>query len=133
VIDERIALPKERAPEQYVAWGPNSLLKLLDEGMAGVHAENIAHQTPGKGNAKPFEQWSVDEVCRLIKSIVGVGYAEAADVIKEIGINGKYFADMLRNSDEDLTKSIANDGLGFKKLQIKVVKAKIEESQAAES
>jgi len=44
VIDERIALPKERAPEQYVAWGPNSLLKLLDEGMAGVHAENIAHQ-----------------------------------------------------------------------------------------
>ena len=54
-------------------------------------------------------------------------------MIKEIGINGKYFADMLRNSDEDLTKSIANDGLGFKKLQIKVVKAKIEESQAAES
>jgi hypothetical protein len=133
VIDERIALPKERAPEQYVAWGPNSLLKLLDEDMAGVHAENIAKQTLGKGKAKPFEQWSVDEVCRLIKSIDGVGYAEAADVIKEIGIDGKYFASMLRNSDEDLTKSIANDGLGFKKLQLKVLKAKIEESQAAES
>jgi hypothetical protein len=90
-------------------------------------------QTPGKGKAKPFEEWSVDEVCKLIKSIDGVGYAEAADVVKEMGIDGKYFADMLRNSDEDLTKSIANDGLGFKKLQIKVVKAKIEESQAAES
>jgi hypothetical protein len=32
-----------------------------------------------------------------------------------------------------LTKSIADDGLGFKKMQLKVVKAKIEESQAAES
>jgi hypothetical protein len=90
-------------------------------------------QTPGKGTAKPFEQWSVDEVCRLIKSIDGVGYAEAADVVKEIGINGKYFADMLRNNDEDLTKCIADDGLGLKKLQLKLLKAKIQESQAAES
>ncbi len=90
-------------------------------------------QTPGKGKAKPFEQWSVEEVCRLIKSIDGVGYAEAADAVKGNGIDGKYFADMLRNNDEDLTKSIADDGLGFKKLQLKVVKAKIEESQAAES
>jgi hypothetical protein len=85
-------------------------------------------QTPGKGKAKPFEQWSVDEVCRLLKSIDGVGYAEAADVVKEIGINSKYFADMLRNNDEDLTKCIADDGLGFKKLQLKLLKAKIEES-----
>ena len=90
-------------------------------------------QTPGKGKAKPFEQWSADEVCRLIKSIDGVGYAEAADVVKEIGINGKYFADMLRTNDEDLTKSIADDGLGFKKLQLKIVKAKIEEIQDADS
>ena len=116
MIDERIALPKERAPEQYVAWGPNSLLKLLDEGMAGVHAENIAHQTPGKGKAKPFEEWSADEVFRLIKCIDGVGYAEAADVVKEIGINGQHFAEMLRDNDEDLTKSIADDGLGFSEL-----------------
>jgi serine/threonine protein kinase len=90
-------------------------------------------QTPSKGKAKPFEQWSVDEVYRLVKSIDGVGYAEAAAVVKDIGIDGKYFADMLRNNDEDLTKCIADDGLGFKKLQLKVVKAKIEESQAAES
>jgi hypothetical protein len=29
VIDERIALPKERAPEQYVAWGHHGYLKLF--------------------------------------------------------------------------------------------------------
>ncbi len=34
VINERIALPKERAPEQYVPWGHNGLLKLFEkEGM----------------------------------------------------------------------------------------------------
>jgi hypothetical protein len=27
VIDERIALPKERAPDQYVSWGQNGHLK----------------------------------------------------------------------------------------------------------
>ena len=31
VIDERIALPKERAPEQYVPWGYNGLLKLFEK------------------------------------------------------------------------------------------------------
>jgi hypothetical protein len=102
------------------------------EGRGGGRKDD-GPQTPGKGKAKPFEQWSVDEVSRLIKSIDGVGYAEAADVVKEIGINGKYFADMLRNNDEDLTKSIADEGLGFKNLQLKLVKAKIAESQAAES
>jgi len=90
-------------------------------------------QTPGKGKSKPFEEWSVDEVCRLIKSIDGVGYAEAADVVKEIGINGKRFAKMLRTNDEDLTKSIADDGLGFKKLQLKVLKDEIEEIQDGDS
>jgi len=90
-------------------------------------------QTPGKGKAKPFEQWSADDVCRLIKSIDGVGYAEAADVVKDIGINGKLLADMLRDNDEDLTKSITDGGLGFKKLQLKIVKAKIEEIQDADS
>ena len=31
MIDERIALPKERAPEQYVPWGYNGLLKLFEK------------------------------------------------------------------------------------------------------
>ena len=30
VIDERVASPIERAPEQYVAWGPSSVLELVD-------------------------------------------------------------------------------------------------------
>jgi hypothetical protein len=90
-------------------------------------------QTPGKGKAKPFEEWSADEVFRLIKSIDGVGYAEAADVVKENGINGKHFAKMLRTNDEVLTKSIADDGFGFRKLQLKVLKDEIEEIQDADS
>jgi hypothetical protein len=77
--------------------------------------------------SKPFEKWDVNEVSGLFKAM---GFAEAADAIKENGIDGKYFAEMLRNSDEDLTTSIAEGGLGFKRLQLKVVKAKIEESQA---
>ncbi len=122
MIDERIALPKERAPDQYVPWGHNGHLKLFS-----------GQKAPEKGKAKPFEQWSVDEVCRLIKSIDGVGYAESADVVKEMGINGKRFAKMLRTNDEDLTKSIADDGFGFKKLQLKVLKDEIEEIQDADS
>ena len=120
MIDERIALPRERAPDQYVPWGHNGHLKLFS-----------GQDTLGMGKAKPFEQWSVDEVFRLIKSIGGLD--ESAEAIKVNRINGKYFADMLRNNDEDLTKSIADDGLGFKKLQLKVVKAKIEETQGADS
>jgi hypothetical protein len=37
VIDERIALPKERAPEQYVPWGHNGLLKLFDKEDMKIH------------------------------------------------------------------------------------------------
>jgi hypothetical protein len=86
-------------------------------------------QTPGKGkaSAKPFEQWDVNEVCRLVQSIDGVGFAEVANAIKANGIDGKCFSDMLRDNDEDLTKSIADDGLGFKKLQLKAVKSRIDE------
>jgi hypothetical protein len=32
VIDERIALPRERAPHQYVPWGHNGQLKLFRTG-----------------------------------------------------------------------------------------------------
>jgi hypothetical protein len=78
--------------------------------------------------SKPFEKWDVNEVCGLVKAM---GFAEAADAIKENGIDGKYFEEMLRNSDEDLTTSIAEGGLGFKRLQLKVVRAKIQESHAA--
>ena len=95
----------------------------------------VATANPGKGNAraKPFEQWDVNEVCRLVQSIDGVGFAEAANAIKESGIDGKFFSEMLRNNDDDLTISIEKGGLGFKPLQLKVVKAKIDESQGAES
>jgi hypothetical protein len=156
VIDERIALPKERALDQYVPWGHNGQLKLFSgqeaPGEGGRRRTEERPQRPqrpqersqwqraeeleeeeeegGGSKTKPFEQWSADEVFRLIKSI---GLDESAEAIKVNRINGKYFSDMLRNNDEDLTKSIADDGLGFKKLQLKVVKAKIEEIQDADS
>jgi len=95
------------------AWGAS--------GVAGVAAEAKSVVA-----SKPFEKWDVNEVCRLVRAI---GFAEAAEAIKENGIDGKYFAEMLLNSDEDLTSSIAEGGLGFKRLQLKVVKAKIEECQ----
>jgi uncharacterized protein involved in outer membrane biogenesis len=37
VIDERIALPKERAPQQYVPWGQNGLLKLFKKEDMKIH------------------------------------------------------------------------------------------------
>jgi hypothetical protein len=37
VIDERIAVPKERAPEQYVPWGQNGLLKLFKKEDMKIH------------------------------------------------------------------------------------------------
>jgi hypothetical protein len=37
VIDERIAVPKERAPEHYIPWGQNGLLKLLKKEDMKIH------------------------------------------------------------------------------------------------
>ncbi len=37
MIDERIALPKERAPDQYVPWGHNGLLKLFEKEDMKIH------------------------------------------------------------------------------------------------
>lgn len=74
-----------------------------------------------------------NEVCRLVQSIDGVGFAEVANAIKRNGIEGKYFSEMLRKNDDDLTTSITEGGLGFQRLQLKVVKPKIDEIQAAES
>ncbi len=62
-----------------------------------------------------------------------MGYAEAADVVQEMGIDGRLFAEMLRSNDEHLTKSRAGGGPGFKPLQLRVLKAKIKEIQDAES
>jgi hypothetical protein len=90
-----------------------------------------AVQVVTEARAKSFEQWDVDEVCRLVQSIDGVGFAEVANAIKTHGIDGKYFSEMLRKNDDDLTSSITEGGLGFQRLQLKVVKSKIDEIQAA--
>jgi hypothetical protein len=89
-----------------------------------------AVQVVTEARAKPFEQWDTNEVCRLVQSIDGVGFAEVANAIKANGINGKCFSKMLRDNDELLTTSIDDDGLGFKKLQLKAVESKIDEIEA---
>jgi hypothetical protein len=44
VIDERIALPRERAPDQYVPWGHNGQLKLFRTGEWRVPDESLDGQ-----------------------------------------------------------------------------------------
>jgi len=73
---------------------------------------------------KPFKEYSVGEVFQLVYDI-SEGFHEIAHEMKVNGINGQYFLDMLAVDDEDMTTSIANGGLGFRKLQLKSVKAAI--------
>jgi len=73
---------------------------------------------------KPFKEYSVGEVFQLVYDI-SEGFHEIAHEMKVNGINGQYFLDMLAVDDEDMTTSIADGGLGFRKLQLKSVKAAI--------
>jgi hypothetical protein len=86
----------------------------------------MMQEVVNEARAKPFAQCNVNEVCRLVQSIDGVGFAEAASAIKANGIDGEVFLQLLRNNDVDLTTSIEEGGLGFKRLQLKVVHAKID-------
>ncbi len=111
----------------FLVVGAATRLPSSEDAVGGV-VSGVAAEAESVVASKAFEKWDTNEVCGLVKSI---GFAEAADAIKKNGIDGKYLAEMLRNNDQDLTTSIAEGGLGFKRLQLKVVKAKIEESQAA--
>ena len=83
-------------------------------------------EAQGAAGAKPFKSWSVSEVCEFVRSI-GSAFADKAAAIEENGVDGDFFLKMLDSNDEDLTTSIADGGLGFAKLQLKNVRAKIEE------
>jgi len=73
---------------------------------------------------KPFKDYNVSEVFQLVYDI-SEGFHEIAHKMKVNGINGQYFLDMLTVDDEDMTTSIADGGLGFRKLQLKSAKAAI--------
>ena len=77
-------------------------------------------------SVKSFKTWSESEVAQLVRDI-GSAFADNAHEIEANGIDGQYFAAMLANNDEDLTTSIAVGGLGFSRLQVNRVKAKIAE------
>jgi hypothetical protein len=74
--------------------------------------------------AKPFERWDVKEVCGLVQSI---GFAEAADVIKQNCVDGKTL--IAAGFDQYLTMGIAGGGLGLKPLQKMRFKTEIEQIQ----
>ena len=74
--------------------------------------------------AKPFEKWDVKEVCGLVESI---GFAEAADVIKQNCVDGKTL--ISADFDQYLTMGIAEGGLGLKPSQKKDFKTEIEKIQ----
>ena len=95
--------------------------------------EVVYQQLEAKGSdmesadsVKPFNTWSESEVAQLVRAI-GIAFANKAHEIEANGIDGQYFAAMLANHDDDLTTSIADGGLGFSKLQVNRVKAKIAE------
>ena len=61
---------------------------------------------------KPFEKLDVNEVYGLVRSI---GYAEAADAIKENSVDGRTL--ISADFDQYLTMGIAEGGLGLKLMQ----------------
>ena len=79
-----------------------------------------------KGGRKPFKEWTFEEVSELVREI---GFSEAADAIKDNRINGEVFSEMLDTNDEDLMTKIEDDGLVFKKMQVKVVKAEVKKRE----
>jgi hypothetical protein len=69
----------------------------------------------------PFEKWDVNEVYGLFKSI---GFAEAADAIKENCVDGQTL--ISADFDQYLTMGIAEGGLGLKPMQIERLKTEFE-------
>ena len=97
------------------------------------HIETVFEELEVKGadmasedSAKRFKTWDVSEAAELVRSI-GSAFADKADAMVANGIDGQYFSDMLANNDDDLTLSIADGGLGFTRMQVNRVRAKIEE------
>jgi hypothetical protein len=76
-------------------------------------------------SVKPFRSWCKSEVADFVRSI-GSAFADMANQIDAHGIGGDFFLNMLTDNDEDLTTSIAEGGLGFSRLQVKLVSKEIE-------
>lgn len=92
----------------------------------GVKKESKKDTVRHANTAKPFSAWGARQVCEMVRSI-GSSFEGAAVAMEENGIDGSFFLAMLENNDEDLTTAIADGGLGFTRLQLKRVKAQIEQ------
>jgi len=82
------------------------------EGVRGGVASGVAAEAESLMAVKPFEKLEVNEVYGLVRSI---GYADAADAIKENSVDGKTL--ISADFDQYLTMGIAEGGLGLKLMQ----------------
>ena len=89
-------------------------------GAGGVNG--VAAEAESVVAVKPFGKWDVNKVYGLVKSI---GYAEAADAIKENCVDGKTL--ISAGFDQYLTMGIAEGGLGLKPMQKIRLKTEIEQ------
>jgi hypothetical protein len=94
------------------------------EGVGVGGASGAAAEAESVVAAKPFENMDVNEVYELVKSI-GIGYAEAADALKENSVDGRTL--MSAGFDQYLTMGIAEGGLGLKPMQKMRLKTEIEQ------
>jgi hypothetical protein len=94
------------------------------EGVGGGGASGTAAEAESVVAAKPFEKWDVNEVYELVKSI-GIGFAEAADAIKENYVDGKTL--ISADFDQYFTMGVAEGGLGLTPMQKMRLKTEIEQ------
>jgi hypothetical protein len=97
--------------------------------LGGGGASGVAAEAESVVAAKPFEKWGVNEVYKLVKSI-GIGFAEAAEVIKENSVDGK--TSISAGFDQYLTMGIAQGGLGLRPMQKMRLKTEIEQFSSPE-
>jgi len=97
------------------------------EGVGGGGASGVAAEAESVVAVKPFEKWDVNEVYELVKSI---GFAEAADAIKDNYVDGKTL--ISAGFDQYLTMGIAEGGLGLKPMQTMRLKTEIAQFSSPE-
>jgi len=104
----------------------NHLMEVFEELEREQAEESQNSNSPSKRvpRSKPFEEYSVDEVFRLVYDI-SEGFHKNAKAMKANGIVGQHFLDLLENDDKLMTTSIDDGGLGFRILQLQSVRAAI--------
>ena len=94
------------------------------EGVRAGSASGVVAEAESVVAVNPFEKWDVNEVYELVKAI-GIGYTEAAEVIKKNSVDGKTL--ISAGFDQYLTMGIAEGGLGLTPMLKERFKSEIEQ------